>query len=71
MLKPDQRIIQRLASAVREYPELLEFLRGAEAHELAQLPWAVERPALYQGRCQTYKELIQFFESTPDMAAKR
>jgi hypothetical protein len=56
--------------AVRQYPELLEWLEGVAAHETKRLPWAIENPAVFQGRCQMVVELAEFAKETPNIAAK-
>ncbi len=70
MIKPNPHIIKAVAMAVRQYPEILEWLNGVSAAELQRLPWAVANPAIFQGRCQMIHELVEFAEQTPDLAAK-
>ena len=70
MIKPEPQIIKGLAMAVRQHPELLAWLEGVLAHEMKRLPYAVENPAVFQGRCQMLVELIEFSKEAPAVAAK-
>jgi hypothetical protein len=70
MIKPEPRIIKGLAMSVRQHPELLEWLDGLLVHELKRLPYAIDNPAVFQGRCQMLVELIEFAKETPAVAAK-
>ena len=70
MIKPEPHIIKGLAQAVRQHPELLVWMEGVLAQELKRLPYAVDNPAVFQGRCQVVVELIEFAKNTPAMAAK-
>ena len=70
MIKPEPQIIKGLAQAVRQHPELLVWMEGVLAQELKRLPYAVDNPAVFQGRCQVVVELIEFAKNTPAMAAK-
>jgi hypothetical protein len=70
MIKPEPRIIQALAASVRQYPELLDWLRDWRMHELEQLPVAIQNPALSQGRCQVLGELYRLAKEAPSIAAK-
>ena len=70
MIKPEPHIIKGLAQAVRQHPELLVWMEGALAHEMKRLPYAVDNPAVSQGRCQMMVELIEFAKNTPAIAAK-
>jgi hypothetical protein len=70
MMRPDPKVIKALAVTVRQYPEILDFLKDWRMHELEQLPQAVNNPALQQGRCQVLGELYKFAKEAPDMAAK-
>ena len=70
MIKPEPHIIKGLAQAVRQHPELLEWMEGVLAHELKRLPYAIDNPAVFQGRCQIVTELIEFAKNTPAIAAK-
>jgi len=70
MIKPEPRVIKGLAMAVRQHPEVLEWLDGVLALELKRLPWAIENPAVVQGRCQILVELLEFAKQTPEIAAK-
>jgi hypothetical protein len=45
-------------------------MEGALAHEMKRLPYAVDNPAVFQGRCQMMVELIEFAKNTPAIAAK-
>lgn len=70
MIKPEPQTIKGLAAAVRQHPELLEWMEGVLAHEIKRLPYAVDNPAVFQGRCQMVVELIEFVKQTPAIAAK-
>jgi hypothetical protein len=45
-------------------------MEGLLAHELKRLPYAVDNPAVFQGRCQMMTELIEFAKQSPAVAAK-
>jgi hypothetical protein len=70
MIKPEPHIIKGLAQAVRQHPELLAWMEGVLAHEMKRLPYAVDHPAVFQGRCQIVTELIEFAQQSPAIAAK-
>lgn len=70
MIRPDEPVIKALASAVRQHPEILEWLSAWRSHELDQLPSAVNNPAVYQGRCQVLGELYKLAKDAPALAAK-
>lgn len=70
MIKPAPPIVKGLALAVRQHPEVLAWLEGVYAHEIKRLPWTVENPTLFQGRCQMLHELLEFAKESPAMAAK-
>lgn len=70
MIRPDPRVTKALASAVRQYPELMQFLSDWRAHELDMLPNVINNPAVSQGRCQVLGELYRFAKDAPELAAK-
>jgi hypothetical protein len=70
MIKPEARIIKGLAAAVRQHPEVLEWLEGALAYEMKRLPWVLDNSAVVQGRCQIATELIEFAKEAPAIAVK-
>jgi hypothetical protein len=70
MIKPEPQIIKGLAQAVRQHPEILVWMEGVLAQELKRLPYAIDNPAVFQGRCQIVVELLEFAKNTPAMAAK-
>jgi hypothetical protein len=70
MIKPEPQIIKGLAMAVRQHPELLAWMEGVFAHEIKRLPWSIDNPAVFQGRCQMLSELIEFAKEAPAIAAK-
>jgi hypothetical protein len=70
MIKPEPQVIKGLAQAVRQHPEILVWMEGVLAQELKRLPYAVDNPAVFQGRCQIVVELIEFAKNTPAIAAK-
>jgi hypothetical protein len=70
MIKPEPQIIHALAASVRQYPELLDWIRDWRLHELEQLPNTLNNTALSQGRCQVLGELYKFAKDAPAIAAK-
>jgi hypothetical protein len=70
MIKPAPPVIKGLAMAVRQHPELLAWMEGIYAHEMNRLPFAIDNPAVFQGRCQMLGELIEFAKESPAIAAK-
>jgi hypothetical protein len=70
VIKPEPPVIKGLAMAVRQHPEVLAWMEGVLAHEIKRLPYAVENPAVFQGRCQMLVELIEFAKESPAVAAK-
>lgn len=56
--------------AVRQHPEVLQWLEGILSHEFKRLPYAVDNPAVFQGRCQMVSELLEFAKEAPVIAAK-
>ena len=70
MIKPAPQVIKGLAMAVRQHPELLAWMEGVYAHEMKRLPFAIDNPAVFQGRCQMLGELIEFAKESPAIAAK-
>jgi hypothetical protein len=70
VIKPAPQVIKGLAMAVRQHPELLAWMEGVYAHEMKRLPFAIDNPAVFQGRCQMLGELIEFAKESPAIAAK-
>jgi hypothetical protein len=70
MIKPDPQTIKGLAQAVRQHPEILAWMESVFTHEMKRLPWAVDNPTVFQGRCQMLVELMEFLKETPAVAAK-
>lgn len=70
MIRPEEHVVQGIANAVLNHKELLMWLESQQAHELKRLPYAVDSPAVYQGRCQMLAELIEFAKEAPAIAAK-
>jgi hypothetical protein len=70
MIKPEPQVIKGLAMAIRQHPEVLVWMEGLLAHEMKRLPYAVDNPAVFQGRCQMMTELIEFAKQSPAVAAK-
>jgi|LauGreDrversion4_2_1035121.scaffolds.fasta_scaffold398065_2 hypothetical protein len=70
MIRPDPKVIKAFAVTVRQYPEILDFLKDWRMHELEQLPQAVNNPALQQGRCQVLGEIYKLAKDAPELAAK-
>jgi hypothetical protein len=70
MIKPEPQVIKGLAMAVRQHPEVLDWLDGVFKLEMKRLPYAVDNPAVSQGRCQMLHELVEFARSAPALAAK-
>lgn len=70
MIRPDPKVIKALALSVRQYPEILDWLKEWRYHELEQLPSAVNNAALMQGRCQVLGEIYKLAKESPELAAK-
>ncbi len=70
MIKPEPQVIKALALAVRQHPELLEWLEQWELQELRRLPSAVNNPAVFQGRCQVLGEITNLAKEAPALVAK-
>lgn len=70
MIKPEPQVVKALALTVRQYPEILEWLKQWEMYELRRLPNAVNNPAVFQGRCQVLSEVVSLAEESPVLAAK-
>jgi len=70
MIRPDPKVIKAVALAVRQYPEILNYLEEWRMHELEMLPNAINNPAVSQGRCQVLGELYRFAKDAPSIAAK-
>ena len=70
MIRPDERTVKAFALAVRQFPEILEYLAAWRTHELEQLPNAINNAALMQGRCQVLGELYKLAKESPELAAK-
>jgi hypothetical protein len=70
MIRPEPKVIKAVAMAVRQYPEILQYLGDWRTHELENLPNAVNNSAVSQGRCQVLGELYKFAKDAPDLAAK-
>lgn len=70
MIRPEPKVIKAVAMAVRQYPEILQYLGDWRMHELENLPNAVNNSAVSQGRCQVLGELYKFAKDAPDLAAK-
>lgn len=70
MIRPDERVVKAMAGAVRQFPELFEYLEAWRMRELEQLPQALTHSAVLQGRCQVLNELHKFAKEAPNIAAK-
>lgn len=70
MIRPEPKITKGLGMAVRQHPEVLRWLEDILAHEMKRLPYAVDNPAVFQGRCQMVTELLEFAKESPVLAAK-
>jgi len=70
MIRPDPKVIKAVGLAVRQYPEILNYLEEWRMHELEMLPNAINNPAVSQGRCQVLGELYKFAKDAPSIAAK-
>jgi hypothetical protein len=66
MKYPEPKVIKALATTMRQYPELLEWIGEWKDRELDTLPFATTTPALSQGRCQVLCELYKFAKESPD-----
>jgi hypothetical protein len=67
MKQPEPRVTKALANAVRQYPEILEWIGEWKSKELEILPFATATPALSQGRCQVLSELYKFAKESPEI----
>lgn len=67
MRYPEPKVIKAIALAMRQYPEILEWLGDWKAQELETLPYAGVTPAVSQGRCQVLAELHKFAKESPDI----
>jgi len=70
MIRPEPHIVKGLAMAVRQHPEVLDWLDGVYKLEIKRLPYAVDNSAVSQGRCQMLMELVEFLRTAPAIAAK-
>jgi hypothetical protein len=70
MIRPEPKVIKAVATAVRQFPEILEYLEQWRMHELENLPVTINNPAVSQGRCQVLGELYKFAKDAPSLAAK-
>lgn len=70
MIRPEPQIVRGLAQAVSQHAEVIAWLEGVLAHEMKRLPYAVENPAVFQGRCQMLVEILEFCREAPSIAAK-
>ena len=70
MIRPDPKVIKAVALAVRQYPEILNYLEEWRMHELEMLPNAINNPTVSQGRCQVLGELYRFAKDAPSIAVK-
>jgi hypothetical protein len=70
MIRPEPQVIKSMAMAVRQYPEVTQWLEGVLANEMKRLPYVAENSAVCQGRCQILIELLEFAKEFPAMAAK-
>jgi hypothetical protein len=70
MIRPDEKTVKAFALAVRQFPEVLEYLAAWRLHELEQLPNAINNAALMQGRCQVLGEIYKLAKESPELAAK-
>lgn len=66
MRHPDPKVTKALALAMRQYPEILDWIGDWRRQELDSLPYASNTPALSQGRCQVLSELYKFAKESPD-----
>lgn len=69
MIRPSPQVTKALATSVRQFPVLLEWLREWEMQELRRLPSVVDNTGIYQGRCQVLGELVKFASDAPNIAA--
>jgi hypothetical protein len=70
MIRPEPKVVKAVATAVRQFPEILEYLEQWRMHELENLPVTINNPAVSQGRCQVLGELYKFAKDAPSLAAK-
>jgi len=70
MIRPSPEVIKALATSVRQYPVITEWLQEWRMHELEQLPSVAQNVTLAQGRCQVLTELSKLISESPEIAAK-
>jgi len=70
MQKPSPEVVKSLANISKQYSEVLEWVENWHLHELHQLPYSLNNPALQQGRCQAIGELVRLLREAPESAAK-
>lgn len=71
MHQPSPKVIKDLASMVKQYSEVIEWLEEWHLRELKTLPYALNNPTLQQGRCQVLNEITRLFRESPNTAAKQ
>lgn len=69
MITQSQDVIKALANITSQYPQLVEWLEVELKHEMDRLPYAVNNLAVFQGRCQMAKEILDFVKNSPVKAA--
>jgi hypothetical protein len=67
MRHPEPKVIKALALAMRQYPEVLDWIGDWRRQELESLPYASNTSALSQGRCQVLCELYKFAKESPEL----
>ncbi len=70
MIRAEPRQLKALAHVADHQPDVMSFLESVLQKELGSLPYAVERPALFMGRCQMITEICKYFREAPSLAAR-
>lgn len=71
MKRPDDKVIKSLAFAVRQNPEILDWIESWCEQELERLPYSKDNWAVQAGRSQVLMELRKLLTEAPELAAKR
>ena len=71
MIRPDEKTVKAFAIAVRQFPEILEFIAAWRMHELEQLPNVAPNIVnTAQGRCQVLTELCKLVNRSRELSAQ-
>lgn len=70
MIHVEDKYIIAFGRAVRQFPELAEFIRLWKESEMESLPDKLDNTAFHQGRCRVLRELDKFLSEAPETSAK-